>query len=41
MESTGTTLEPEPGHNVTETPSKHDVFSHMKNKFMNELSKIP
>ncbi|XP_038639408.1 synaptotagmin-1-like isoform X2 [Scyliorhinus canicula] len=41
MEPTVTTLEPEPGHNVTETPSKHDVFSHMKNKFMNELSKIP
>ncbi|XP_078387886.1 synaptotagmin-1-like [Cetorhinus maximus] len=36
-----TTPESEPGHNVTETPSRHDVFSHMKNKFMNELSKIP
>ncbi|XP_067876130.1 synaptotagmin-1-like [Heterodontus francisci] len=41
MVSAVTTPESEPDHNVTETPSKHDVFSHMKNKFMNELSKIP
>ncbi|XP_067830284.1 synaptotagmin-1-like [Heptranchias perlo] len=41
MVSAVTTPEPEPGHNATETPSKQDVFSHMKNKFMNELSKIP
>ncbi|XP_072444911.1 synaptotagmin-1-like isoform X1 [Chiloscyllium punctatum] len=39
--STTTTPEPETEHNATDSPSKHDVFSHMKNKFMNELSKIP
>ncbi|XP_007908043.1 synaptotagmin Va [Callorhinchus milii] len=35
------TAPPELLPNVSETPSKHNVFSHMKHKFMNELSKIP
>ncbi|XP_074872467.1 synaptotagmin-5 [Carettochelys insculpta] len=32
---------PEPAVNATETPSKENVFSDMKDKFMNKLSKLP
>ncbi|XP_028929922.1 synaptotagmin-5 isoform X1 [Ornithorhynchus anatinus] len=28
-------------HNGTQTPRKEDVFAHMKDKFMNRLSKLP
>nr|XP_025039504.1 synaptotagmin-2 [Pelodiscus sinensis] len=31
----------EPALNATETPSKENVFSDMKDKFMNKLSKLP
>ncbi|XP_053307646.1 synaptotagmin-5 [Spea bombifrons] len=34
-------VSPELHQNVTEMPTKHNVFSDMKDKFMNELSKLP
>uniref|UniRef100_A0A8C5R2P5 Synaptotagmin 5 n=1 Tax=Leptobrachium leishanense TaxID=445787 RepID=A0A8C5R2P5_9ANUR len=34
-------VSPELHQNVTDMPTKHNVFSDMKDKFMNELSKLP
>ncbi|XP_075461565.1 synaptotagmin-5 isoform X1 [Ascaphus truei] len=36
-----TTITPELNQNGTDMPTKHNVFSDMKDKFMNELSKLP
>ncbi|XP_078511152.1 synaptotagmin-5 [Lissotriton helveticus] len=41
LESELTTAQTEPTQNATESPAKHDIFSDMKDKFMNGLNKIP
>ncbi|XP_075047354.1 synaptotagmin-5 isoform X2 [Mixophyes fleayi] len=40
-QTTRTTTLPEPHQNGTDISTKHNVFSDMKDKFMNELSKLP
>ncbi|XP_053545916.1 synaptotagmin-5 [Bombina bombina] len=41
LASEQTTGAPELHQNGTDVPTKHNVFTDMKNKFMNELSKLP